>query len=635
MSTGTAIGIDLGTSFSCVGVFKHDSVEIVANDQGNRTTPSCVDFTDRERLFGEAAVNQMAMNPTNTVFDVKRLIGRTFDDEAVQGDMKHWPFKVINSQGMPKIEVEYRGEKKQFAAEEISAMVLQKMKETAEAYLGEKVTDAVIAVPAYFNSRQRQATLDAGKIAGLNVLRLINEPTAAAIAYGVKKRSERQHNVLVFDWGGRTFNYSILFIENGTFDVKAVGGDTHLGGEDINSRLVDNFVEDFKRIHEGRDLTASNKAIIRLRKACETAKRKLSTIDCTNVEVVSLFEDIDFCVDLTRAQFERLCSDLFCRTMDVVKSALSDAKMERTDVDEILLVGGSTRISKVQTMLQEYFNGRELNRTVNADEAVAYGATLLAAKLTGAIPKSMQHLRLLEVAPLSQWLEFPDGTNWEIVERNTQIPIKKKWACKIPTDNIADNTYTVFEGESQKVNNIYILDDFPSTNCCLDLLGLVKFYLTIEIDESGILHVSAVKKTFWKRKSITPIEGKVGLSEVKVERMINDAKKMKLEDEKERIRMAAKNALVSYIYSIKSKMESEEMKQRASEEHRRKFIRTCKEMIKWTDMEENSTKEDYERNRKNLEEMYNGITMVKRSAASDHGNMKCHRDRCGEPTTHF
>nr|CDS24980.1 Heat shock 70 kDa protein [Echinococcus granulosus] len=353
MSTGTAIGIDLGTSFSCVGVFKHGSVEIVANDQDHRITPTCVAFTDKERLFSEAAMYQMAVNPTNTVFDVKRLIGRTFDDKAVQGDMKHWPFKVINSQGMPKFEVEYRGEKKQFAAEEISAMVLEKMKETAEAYLGEKVTDAVIAVPAYFNSRQRQATLDAGKIAGLNVLRLINEPTAAAIAYGVKKRSRRRHNALIFDWGGGTLDVSILSIENGTFDVKAVSGDTHLGGENINSRLVDHCVEEFKRMHEGRDLTTSKKAIVRLRKACETAKGKLSTIDCTNVEVVSLFEDIDFCMELTQAQFERLCLDLFDRTTDVVKSALSDAKMERTDVDEILLVGGSTRIPRVQTMLQD------------------------------------------------------------------------------------------------------------------------------------------------------------------------------------------------------------------------------------------------------------------------------------------
>ncbi|CDS39820.1 heat shock protein 70 [Echinococcus multilocularis] len=633
MSTGTAIGIDLGTSFSCVGVFKHNSVEIVANDQDHRTTPTCVAFTDRERLFGEAAMYQMGVNHTNTVFDVKRLIGRTFDDEAVQDDMKHWPFKVINSQGMPKIEVEYRGEKKQFVAEEISAMVLQKMKETAEAYLGERVTDAVITVPAYFSSRQRRATIDAGKIAGLNVLRLINEPTAAAIAYGVKKRSERQHNVLVFDWGGGTLDASILSIENGAFEVKAVGGDTHLGGEDITSRLVDHCVEEFKDMHEGRDLTT--KAINRLRKACETAKRKLSTIDCTNVEVVSLFEDMDFCMELTRDQFEQLCSDLFSRMMDVVKSALSAAKMERTDIDEILLVGGSTRIPKVQTMLQNFFNGKKLNRTVNADEAVAYGATLLAAKLTGAIPKSMQHLRLLEVAPLSQWLESSDGTNLEIVERNTRIPIKKKWACKTPTDNIADNTYTIFEGEDQKVNDIYILNVFPSTNYFLDLLGLVKFYLTIEIDKSGILHVSAVEKSFWKRKSITPIEGKVGLSEVKIERMISDAKKMKQEDEKERSRMAAKNVLVNYIYSIKSKIESEEMKQRASEEHRQKLIRTCKEMIKWTDMEENSTKEDYERNRKNLEEMYNGITMVKSSAASDHSDMKCHTDRCGDPPTHL
>ncbi|CDS39789.1 heat shock protein 70 [Echinococcus multilocularis] len=500
MPTGPAIGIDLGTSFSCVGVFMHDRVEIVANDQGNRTTPSCVAFTDRERLFGEAALNQMAMNPTNTVFDVKRLIGRTFDDEAVQDDMKHWPFKVINSQGTPKIEVEYRGEKKHFAAEEISAMVLQKMKETAETYLGKRVRDAVIAVPAYFNSRQRQATLDAGKIAGLNVLRLINEPTAAAIAYGVKKRSERQHNVLVFDWGGGTLDVSILSIENGAFEVKAVGGDTHLGGEDITSRLVNHCVEEFKQMHEGRDLTACNKAINRLRKACETAKRNLSILKSTNVEVVSLFEDIDFCLDLTRAQFERLCLDLFCQTMDVVKSALSASKMERTDIDEILLVGGSTRIPRVQTMLREYFNGRVLNRSLNPDEAVAYGATLMAAQMSSR-----------------------------------------------------------------------------------------------------------------KKNSTTPNNCEFGLSEEEIKRMINDAKKMKLEDEEERSRMAAKNVLVGYIYSIKAKMESEEVKQMTSKAHRKELIRMCEEMMKWTDTERNATKKDYERKKQELENKYNSITKTKKS----------------------
>ncbi|CDS39786.1 heat shock protein 70b [Echinococcus multilocularis] len=614
MPTGPAIGIDLGTSFSCVGVFKHNSVEIVANDQDHRTTPTCVAFTDRERLFGEAAMYQMGVNHTNTVFDVKRLIGRTFDDEAVQDDMKHWPFKVINSQGTPKIEVEYRGEKKQFVAEEISAMVLQKMKETAEAYLGERVTDAVITVPAYFSSRQRRATIDAGKIAGLNVLRLINEPTAAAIAYGVKKRSERQHNVLVFDWGGGTLDVSILSIENGAFEVKAVGGDTHLGGEDINSRLVNHCVEEFKQMHEGRDLTT--KAINRLRKACETAKRKLSTIDCTNVEVVSLFEDMDFCMELTRDQFEQLCLDLFSRMMDVVKSALSAAKMERTDIDEILLVGGSTRIPKVQTMLQEYFNGRELNRTVNADEAVAYGATLLAAKLTDALPKSMQHLSLLEVTPLSLCLEFPDGTLKKIVEGNTQIPIKltRPYGTK---ENSAEAVLGVFEGECKKASDIYILGNFSSPNTFWYILGHAMFYLAIEIDESGIFHVSEMKNFCWKQNITTPIKGTVGLSEEEIKRMINDAKKMKLEDEKERSRMAAMNVLVDCIYTIKAKMESEETKQTTSEELRQELIGKCEEMIRWTDMEKNSTKEDFERNQSMLEEMYKGVTMVKQRSTCE------------------
>ncbi|CDS36416.1 heat shock protein 70 [Echinococcus multilocularis] len=633
MSTGAAIGIDLGTSFSCVGVLEHGRVEIVANDQGHRTTPSCVAFTDKERLFGEAAMNQMVTNPTNTVSDLKRLIGRTFDDEAVQDGMKHWPYKVITSKGVPEIEVEYCGQTKRFLAEQISAMVLVKMKEMAEAYLGEKVTDAVITVPACFNVKQRQATIDAGKIAGLHVLRLINEPTAAAIAYSLERRDKRQCNVLVFDWGGGTFDVSILSIENGTFEVKAVGGDTHLGGEDINSRLLDHFVEEFKRGHEGGDLTTSAKAISRLREACETAKRKLSTIDCTNVEVESLFEGINFCADLTRAKLEWLCSDLFSRMMDAVKSVLSAAKMKKTGIHEILLVGGSTRIPKVQTMLQDFFNGRQLNRSVNADEAVAYGATLLAAKLTGAIPESMQNLRLLEVAPMSLGLEFPDGTMQKMLVRNTQIPMKQKWAYTTPKDDSVDTLFRIFEGECEEEGNSYTIADFSSTNFSVNLHGLTKFHLTFTTDESGILHVSVVEKSSRKQKSIRSINYKGGLSEEEIERMTNDAEKFKQVDEKERSRMAAKNGLVDYIYSIKEEMGSKEMKQRKLEENRQKVIRMCEEMINWTNTEKNAKEGDYKRMRRALKKMYTDITMIKRSADSDHGEVKRDTNSCGHPNT--
>ena len=373
MSKGPTIGIDLGTTYSCVGVFQHGKVEIIANDQGNRTTPSYVAFTDSERLIGDAAKNQVAMNPTNSVFDAKRLIGRKFDDASVQSDMKHWPFTVINDAGKPKIRVEYKNESKTFYPEEISSMVLLKMKETAEAYLGKTVNDAVITVPAYFNDSQRQATKDAGTISGMNVLRIINEPTAAAIAYGLDKKVGGERNVLIFDLGGGTFDVSILSIEEGIFEVKSTSGDTHLGGEDFDNRMVNYFIQEFKRKHK-KDITPNKRAVRRLRTACERAKRTLSSSSQASVEIDSLFEGIDFYTSVTRARFEELCGDLFRGTLDPVEKSLRDAKLDKSGIHDIVLVGGSTRIPKVQKLLQDFFNGRELNKSINPDEAVAYGA---------------------------------------------------------------------------------------------------------------------------------------------------------------------------------------------------------------------------------------------------------------------
>jgi len=621
MSECTAVGIDLGTTYSCVGAFQHGKVEIIANDQGNRTMPSYVAFNESERLIGEAAKNQVAMNPSNTVFDAKRLIGRNFNEPSVTADMKHWPFEVVSDDGKPMISVEYKGETKTFSAEQISSMVLGKMKEISEAYLGKKVTDAVVTVPAYFNDSQRQATKDAGAICGLNVLRIINEPTAAAIAYGLDKKGSGDTNILIFDLGGGTFDVSILSIDDGVFEVKATAGDTHLGGEDFDNKLVDYFSQEFKKKFK-KDLTSNKRSLRRLRTACERAKRTLSSSAQASIEIDSLFDGCDFYSVITRAKFEELCSDLFKGTLDPVQKSLKDAKMDKKEINEIVLVGGSTRIPKIQKLLQDFFNGKELNKSINPDEAVAYGAAVQAAILSGDTSEVVKDLLLLDVAPLSLGIENVDGVMCTFIKRNSTLPTKETQIFTTTFDNQSSVVFPVYEGERVMTKDNNLLGEFELPGLPPATRGVPQIEVTFDIDANGILNVSAMDQSTKKRSKITITNDKGRLSAEEIQRMVDDAEKYKADDNQQRERAAAKNDLESYCYNMQQTMEEDAVQGKVPQEDLDKVLEACMEAISWLDINQTAEKEELVSKQKDLERLCSPVVGRMYAAGGDSGCCK-------------